>query len=254
MEGPSDNNATQAAGGETAGKQGTFFPSTDACPAPAQPGEDMHRGWVKLWRKWRDHEMASDPNATLVFLHLLTEARREPKVNRRYGYTLERGQCDLTLKQLAELTKLSVKEIRGALARLERYETIKRGTQQGKQPAIITIVNFDTYNPDAPSEGSDTGSSGANKGQLPEKGKKGKNTTAVEFPEELEPYKATVEDWLAYKREKGQTYKPKGLKALYGSMVKLGAGLPAAVEYSMTNNYSGLFAAKAAPTRDDPTW
>lgn len=92
--------------------------------------------------------MASDPNATLVFLHLLTEARREPKENRRYGYTVQRGQTDLTLGQLSELTSLSVGQVRQALGRLEKYETIERSTQNGKVPALTTIVNFDTYNPD----------------------------------------------------------------------------------------------------------
>jgi hypothetical protein len=66
-------------------------------------------------------------------------------------------------------------------------------------------------------------------------------TTVVELPKELEPYKTAVEDWLAYKREKGQTYKPRGLKTLYGSMIEMGVGLPAAVKHSMANNYTGLF-------------
>ena len=206
MTGPTDNNVTQDAGGN-AGKQGSFLPVTDASPAPAQPGEDMHRGWVKLWRKWRDHEMASDPNATLVFLHLLTEARREPKKNRRYGYTLERGQCDLTLGQLSELTSLSVKSVRGALDRLERYETIKRGTQKGKQPAIITIVNFDTYNPDVSDKGNQRGDQGADKGQLPEKVEKGKNTTP---PRKSAGYTEDFEAW--WKHHPRKIEKPNAFK------------------------------------------
>ena len=169
MVGQANNNDSQAAGGN-AGMDQPFSPTTDPAGPPARSGEDMHRGWVKLWRKWRDHEMASDANATLVFLHLLTEARRSPKRNRRYGYTLERGQCDLTLGQLAKLTALSVKSVRGALDRLERYETITRGTQQGRQPAIITIVNFDRYNPDAPQGGNQPSDQRATIGQLPEKG------------------------------------------------------------------------------------
>ena len=165
MTGQADNNELQDAGGTTAGPPGAFRPVTDAHRAPASIGESMHRGWVKLWRKWRDHEMASDPNATLVFLHLLTEARREPKTNRRYGYVVQRGQCDLTLGQLAEKTKLSIKEIRAAMTRLIRYETITRSEQKGKQPALTTIVNFDTYNPDTTPEGNQPGKSGAQEGQ-----------------------------------------------------------------------------------------
>lgn len=72
-------------------------------------------------------------------------------------------------------------------------------------------------------------------------------TTTPELPAELAPYKAAVEDWLAYKRERGQTYKPRGLKALFTSMIEMGSGLPAAVKHSMTNNYAGLYAANGKP-------
>lgn len=67
------------------------------------------------------------------------------------------------------------------------------------------------------------------------------------LPEELVPYKEQVDQWITYKKQRGQGYKPLGLKALYAKMIKLlsdGVNLEEAVNSSIANNYAGLFAAK----------
>lgn len=62
------------------------------------------------------------------------------------------------------------------------------------------------------------------------------------------PCKEALEAWLAYKKEKRQTYKPRGLEALKKRLLQLSNGNPeyakVIVEYSMGNNYTGLFAPK----------
>ena len=62
------------------------------------------------------------------------------------------------------------------------------------------------------------------------------------------PCKEALEAWLAYKKEKRQTYKPRGLEALKKKLIQLSNGNPeyakVIVEYSMGNNYTGLFAPK----------
>ena len=62
------------------------------------------------------------------------------------------------------------------------------------------------------------------------------------------PCKEALEEWLAYKKEKRQTYKPRGLEALKKKLIQLSNGNPeyakVIVEYSMGNNYTGLFAPK----------
>lgn len=54
--------------------------------------------------------------------------------------------------------------------------------------------------------------------------------------------------WLAYKKEKGQTYKPRGLAALKTRLDHLSGGdadkAMEIVNFSMANNYVGLFAPK----------
>lgn len=70
----------------------------------------------------------------------------------------------------------------------------------------------------------------------------------VKPQEEIYPCKEALEMWLAYKKEKRQTYKPRGLESLKKKLLQLSSGNPeyakVIVEYSMGNNYTGLFAPK----------
>ena len=72
--------------------------------------------------------------------------------------------------------------------------------------------------------------------------------TTEQKQEEYYPCKEALEMWLAYKKEKRQTYKPRGLEALKKKLLQLSNGNPEyakeIVEYSMGNNYTGLFIPK----------
>lgn len=72
--------------------------------------------------------------------------------------------------------------------------------------------------------------------------------TTEQKQEEYYPCKEALEMWLAYKKEKRQTYKPRGLEALKKKLLQLSNGNPeyakVIVEYSMGNNYTGVFAPK----------
>lgn len=63
-----------------------------------------------------------------------------------------------------------------------------------------------------------------------------------------ENYKPIVEDWLKYKKERGESYKPIGLKKMIENLVKMSENNPvlarAIVDRSITNNWSGLFELK----------
>lgn len=66
--------------------------------------------------------------------------------------------------------------------------------------------------------------------------------------EEIYICQEALDMWLAYKKEKHQTYKPRGLEALKKKLLQLSNRNPeyakVIVEYSMGNNYAGLFAPK----------
>ncbi len=70
----------------------------------------------------------------------------------------------------------------------------------------------------------------------------------VKPQEEIYLCHEALEMWLAYKKEKRQAYKPRGLEALKKKLLQLSNGNPeyakVIVEYSMGNNYTGLFAPK----------
>ena len=70
----------------------------------------------------------------------------------------------------------------------------------------------------------------------------------VKPQEEIYICQEALDIWLAYKKEKHQTYKPRGLEALKKKPLQLSNWIPeyakVIVEYSMGNNYAGLFAPK----------
>lgn len=72
--------------------------------------------------------------------------------------------------------------------------------------------------------------------------------TTGQKQEEYYPCKEALDMWLAYKKEKRQAYRPRGLEALKKKLLQLSNGNPeyakVIVEHSMGNNYSGLYAPK----------
>ena len=73
------------------------------------------------------------------------------------------------------------------------------------------------------------------------KPKKSQLDMSIVAPNMLEP----VETWLAYKKEKAQSYKPTGFKTFYKKLCELSGNnrdiAMAIIEQSMQNNYAGIF-------------
>lgn len=73
------------------------------------------------------------------------------------------------------------------------------------------------------------------------KPKKKELDMSIVAPNMVEP----IETWLAYKKEKGQSYKPMGFKTFYKKLCKLSGNNPQVamtiIEQSMQNNYAGIF-------------
>lgn len=64
----------------------------------------------------------------------------------------------------------------------------------------------------------------------------------IVIPDDLILNSPEIKDWLEYKRQKGQSYKPKGLEALWRGLRAIPASKRReAVDHSMSNNWSGLF-------------
>ncbi len=62
------------------------------------------------------------------------------------------------------------------------------------------------------------------------------------LPFQSEDFRQAVQDWLAYKREKQQSYGPTGLPKLLRKLEKLGERRAIdAIEHSIASNYTGLY-------------
>lgn len=71
----------------------------------------------------------------------------------------------------------------------------------------------------------------------------------VPIPPDLQP---AVEAWLAYKRERRESYKPLGFQALLARMAEWGGERAmAAVTWSMSNNWAGLFEEKKSSRAEE---
>lgn len=66
-----------------------------------------------------------------------------------------------------------------------------------------------------------------------------------------------LEEWIAYKKERGQTYKSRGLSMCRKKLMELSNGSPTLaqeiVEQSMANNWAGLFPLRNQTRQNTPT-
>lgn len=101
----------------------------------------MAGGYIKLYRQMCDWEWYGDANVFRVFLHLLLNAQHED--TRWQGKVVQRGQVVIGREKLSEDLKLSVRQIRTALAKLESTgEITKKSTNKY---TIVSICKWDNY-------------------------------------------------------------------------------------------------------------
>lgn len=110
-------------------------------------------GYNRLWRRWVESPMATDANAALLFLHILCNVRWESKTDRRYGYTVDKGEWAVTHKQLASLTGLPLKRARLALERLVRYGTVEVRRTTRRTCGVIRLRNYEAYQSNGQEDG-----------------------------------------------------------------------------------------------------
>jgi len=101
----------------------------------------MKERWIKIYEKFLHWGWHTDPNMVSLFVHLLLTANTEDEW---YMDTeVKRGQILTSRSKLCELTGLTDREVRTAMANLEKTgETTKKATKRG---TLITICKFDYY-------------------------------------------------------------------------------------------------------------
>ena len=100
-------------------------------------------GFVKIWQSLRNWEWIDDPNMLALWVHLLLKANW--KDNNWKGRIIKRGQCVIGRYQLSEQTGISERSLRTCLERLKSTSEVSIKTTS--KYSIVTIVNYDFYNP-----------------------------------------------------------------------------------------------------------
>lgn len=227
-------------------------------------------GFVKLPRAILLEDWSREPLQLSVFVHLLLRANREACTWN--GISLERGQLVTSLRSLSMSCGLSISQVRTVLqslcrAGVARLLTHPAARLNGGNAArfaargytVVTVCNFDSY------EGTtETPRTLSRTPQQSDTARPAARSIAIdkEYKEIIfnilpESFLPLVLDWLAYKRERGETYKgKKGITQFCNRLRDLSAGdLETArriVSNSMANNYAGIFPDRSAPTPATP--
>lgn len=96
-------------------------------------------GWVKLHRSLKDWEWYDDHNATRLLIHLLVSVNYEDRTWK--GQEVKSGTLITSWENLAIETGLSVKQIRTAMAKLEKSKEVSRYTTNKWQ--AVTLIKWD---------------------------------------------------------------------------------------------------------------
>jgi len=118
-------------------------------------------GWIKLHRSLIDWEWYDDKNATRLLIHLLISVNHEPK--RWKGVTIPAGSMALSWESLSENCKLSVKQCRVAMSKLEESGEVAR-TRTNKYQ-VVSLVKWEKLQSNEVTEGRQKDRQRADKGQ-----------------------------------------------------------------------------------------
>lgn len=102
------------------------------------------KGYIKIYRKFRDWEWYSEPVVKDVFLHLLITASWED--SRYKGHEIKAGQTIITVSGLASELGVSTRQVRTAIEKLESTGEITRKTTN--RFTVVTVENWSLYQAD----------------------------------------------------------------------------------------------------------
>ena len=216
----------------------------------------IENGYIRLHRTLTGWRWYKDGNVLRLWLHLLLNANYAPSDFQ--DRVIGRGEQVTSLKALSESTGLSIQEVRTALGKLKRTGEIL--VNSNRHFTIVSILNYDKFQSDSADKQQTVNTQSTNKQQTvnsqsttSEKEKKAKNTIPPCIPptasaEEI-PFSGAlgdaVRDWLAYKAERRESYKPTGLKSLFSQIertVKVHGedAVCDCIRLSMSNGWRGI--------------
>lgn len=118
-------------------------------------------GWISLHRKFLSWEWYDDNNTKSLFIHCLLKANHSNKIWR--GIEIKRGQFFTSINHLSTELKLSIKQIRLSIKKLEKTGEIQiKGASKG---TMITVCKYDSYQDNENKKGNQKDKQGASGGQ-----------------------------------------------------------------------------------------
>lgn len=216
-------------------------------------------GYVKLHWSVKDSRQADSAQELGVWCWLLTSAALKPRTLKD-GRTIERGQVLTSCRVLSERLQVPRQTI-------NRY--IKKWTNDGailvekvgRNGTILTLCNFDTYQPPAAERGTRRSqietASEPNSDRIERHTEKPKKPKSPKSPKSVPPAAsptATVEDaklrgwldrWFGYKATRRDKYQPDSIDILVRKAVRESQqhGVDAVcevIETSIANGYAGI--------------
>ena len=123
--------------------------------------KEVDKGYIALFRQFVDWEWYDDANTMRLFIHCLLLANYKDKKWR--GKIIKRGQFITSQPKLAHSLKLSIKQIRGSLAKLKTTGEVAVLTTP--EYSVITVKNYDWYQNEGRQKGSQMSQEGQTEGR-----------------------------------------------------------------------------------------
>jgi len=227
-------------------------------------------GYIKIYRKILDNFIYLDSQAVHLWLHILLKANHSKKEFLFNGKkeTLKIGQLILSRDKLSLETNINPSKIYRLLKILEREQLIEQ--QTNNHFTKITVLNYEKYqnktykseqrNEQPVNNQRTTSEQPVNTNNNDKNDNNDNNVNnkpPTPFKKEFDlsfienkEIEIIFKKWLDYKKERGQSYKPIGLKTAYKKLIDYSGGdfkkAKEIIDSAISNNYAGFF-----PLRED---
>lgn len=135
--------------------------------------KEVDKGYIALFRQFVEWEWYDDANTMRLFIHCLLLANYKDKKWR--GKIIKRGSFITSQPKLAHSLKLSIKQIRGSLAKLKTTGEV--AVLSTPEYSVITVKNYDLYQNEGRQKGSQISQEGQTEGRQRATTNKDNNTS-----------------------------------------------------------------------------
>lgn len=220
----------------------------------------MSVGWIKLHRKLKSWEWYSDINTSRLFIHLLLSVNSVQ--GEHQGTVISVGCVKTGRKELAKQTGLSEQQVRRSIKNLQKTGDITINSTN--KYSLITIVKWGEYqsspekatNKRADKQPTNAPANNHKQEVKKEDVKKKTPRSLIAYAQGLvsdQKIKDLLKTWLEYRIELKKPMKTEsGIKNMVNELKKHSIDhIKLTMEYSMANEYQGLFFDKVSegPTK-----